>query len=356
MLRNLAVLAFFATSLAGCATIREDQCVRTDWYELGVDDGRAGYAADRLTEHRSACARVKVEPDELQYLQGRKVGLTAYCQPENAFRQGLAGHEYHGACDAAYARNHRAAYDVATLRKSIDANRSAVSWREAELRGERASDDRRSNLRSEIRDLDRQREALRDRLFSAERELDRIRAVPLAPVAAVAPPPVAAKPPAPPPEPPVSVEGPGIATGSLWIGKLEAPLRFSYAFIAPDPFDPSRARPVLLLVGQAIPANVLGNAAKLQRVLDTLPYYVMALRNDAKPPRVTLVVRHPQLGATAVVDRDAARTGTARFEAYGSERIAGRIASPQNGKSAYAWSKALRMNVTFDAPQVRRWP
>ena len=173
--RSSVTILMLMTILGGCATIPEDQCAKIDWYDLGQKDGRAGQAAERLVAHRQACARVKVEPDEMRYLQGRKVGIAEYCQPDNAFRDGLAGREYHGVCDATFARNHRAAYNVATTRNEIEKNRSAVSWREAEVRGDKASDSRKSNLRSEIRELDRQRESLRDQLFAAERELDRIR-------------------------------------------------------------------------------------------------------------------------------------------------------------------------------------
>ena len=339
----------------GCATIPEDQCGKTDWYDLGTKDGRAGYAADRLVEHRKACARVQIEPDELRYLQGRKVGIAEYCHPDNAIRDGLAGHEYHGVCDATFARNHRAAFNVATIRKDIETNRSAVSWREAEIRGDKASDERKGNLRSQIRDLDRQREALRDRLFTAERELDRVLAIAPAKVAAVAPP----APPVPPPPPPkaaVPVNSPGAATGRLQIGTVEAPLHFAYAFVAPDRWDNSKPRPMLLLTAHAIPANVLGQAADLDRVLAELPYYVLSIRNEAKPPKVALIIQHPQLGSALVVERDAGKSGRARFDVYSSERIAGALASPQAGKSPYAWNKAVRLDVKFDAPFVRRWP
>ncbi len=353
-MRCVVLAAIAAACVTGCATIPEDQCAKMDWYDLGLKDGAAGYAAERLVEHRNACARVNVAPDELRYLQGRKAGIAQYCQPDNAFRDGLAGREYHGVCDATFARNHRAAYNVANFRKEIEKNRSAVSWRESELRSDQASDARKSNLRSEIRDLDRQREALRDGLFAAERELDRARAA--APVALAQP---VAPPSPPPPAPPktaVPVGSPGAATGSFTVGTMQAPLHFAYTFVAPDPLDDLRPRPTLLLTGQAIPANRLGQAADLDRVLAELPYYVLAIRNDAKPAKLTLIIWHPNLGAKAAVERDAGKSGTAKFDVYGSERIAGRLSSPQAGKSSYPWNKAIRMDVKFDAPLVRRWP
>ena len=82
---------------------------KTDWYELGLKDGRAGHSAERLVQHREACAGVKVEPDELRYLQGRKVGINEYCEPENASRDGMAGHRVPRRVRRAFARNHPAA-------------------------------------------------------------------------------------------------------------------------------------------------------------------------------------------------------------------------------------------------------
>ena len=343
-----------AALLGGCATIPEDQCAKTDWYELGLKDGRAGYSAERLVQHREACAGVKVEPDELRYLQGRKVGINEYCEPENAFRDGLAGHEYRGVCDAAFARNQQAAYRVASLRKSIDSNRGDVSWRESEIRSDKTSDSRRSQLRSEVRELDRKREAMRDELVIAERDLDRLRiAHAPSPVVAMAPapaPPPAAKPVA------VPVGKAGAASGRLVIGKDFVPLRFSYMFVAPDPLDQLQKRPMLLLTEQAIPAAELGQAADLDRVLAALPHYVLVIRNEAKPPKVTMVIWHPKLGTAPAIEMDAGKGGAAKFDAYGAQRIAGSIASPQNGNSAFAWNKAIKLEVRFDAPLARRWP
>lgn len=358
MARPLALVRTLATAamlLAGCASIPEDQCAKTDWYALGQKDGRAGLAVERLTEHREACAGVKVEPDELRYLQGRKVGLAEYCQPDNAFREGAAGNTYSGVCDAAYARNWRAAYNVATLKKQIEANRSAISWREAEIRGDKASDSRRANLRNEVRDLDRRRESMRNDLVVAERELDRTHA---AAVVAPAPTPPAAAPlpPAAPASRAVAVGKPGTATGSMRAGNAFAPLRFAYVFVAPDPLDGLKQRPMLLLTGQAIADDDLAHAQDLDAVLGRLPHYVLAIRNDAKPPKTALIAWHPQLATTPVVQTEVQASGTLKFDAYGPARITGNLASPQSGKSPYAWNKNLRLTVRFDAPLTRRWP
>ena len=59
--------------------------------------------------------------------------------------------------------------------KASSGNSGDVSWRESEIRSDKTSDSRRSQLRSEVRELDRKRESLREALVVAERELDRLR-------------------------------------------------------------------------------------------------------------------------------------------------------------------------------------
>ncbi len=179
-MRYLVVLGVYVGLLVGCATIPEDQCEKVDWYELGIKDGRTGYAVDRLVRHRDACAGVKVVPDEKRYLQGRQIGLAAYCQPENAVREGLAGHSYAEVCDARFKGLYQAAYEINSLKRRISNNLDEVSRKESELREKKTSDSRRNELRSEIRDLDRRRESLRDDLFTAESELERVRRAPAA--------------------------------------------------------------------------------------------------------------------------------------------------------------------------------
>lgn len=180
-MHNLIFLLLFLWLVGGCATIPEEQCSKIDWYDLGAKDGRTGYvASDRLVRHRDACAGVKIIPDEKRYLQGYKTGLPEYCQLENAAREGLAGHAYGNVCDQTFKSIYQAAYNVYILKNRINNQLYAIKRKEAELRDEKTSASRRNQIRSEIRDLDRDRETLRDELFSAERELERLRKAPAA--------------------------------------------------------------------------------------------------------------------------------------------------------------------------------
>ena len=148
----------------------------------------------------------------------------------------------------------------------------------------------------------------------------------------------------------------GTATGKLTVGDLDVPLRHAYVFVAPDALDQLKRRPILVLTESPIAPAQLASAVDLDRVLGTLPHYVMVVRNDAKPPKVALVVWHPNLGAGPAVELDAGKAGAAKFDAYGPQRIAGTMSSPQSGKSAFAWNKALKLTVRFDATLSRSWP
>lgn len=171
-------ILIFLWLLGGCATIPEEQCAKIDWFDLGVKDGLAGYvAADRLARHRDACAGVKIVPNEKRYRQGHQDGLAKYCRPENAVREGLAGHSYANVCNQNFKSIYQAAYNVYSLKRRIDNQLYGIKKKEAELRDENNSATKRNQLRSEIRDLDREREALRDELYSAERELERLRRI-----------------------------------------------------------------------------------------------------------------------------------------------------------------------------------
>jgi hypothetical protein len=165
--------------LNACATLSPEQCRTANWYDLGVEDGRSGYSADRLARHREACAEVGVKPDEKRYMQGRQLGLKSYCTADNAVQEGLAGHRYEGSCSgnsgAAFKRLYDAAYAVYEARQKIERIDSNIASKEREIRDGKTSEDRRHELRREIRNLDSDRNPARDELSWRERDLDRVR-------------------------------------------------------------------------------------------------------------------------------------------------------------------------------------
>lgn len=110
-LRTTALLAA-ALAITGCATMSKDECRTVDWRTVGYEDGANGYAADRIAQHRKACAKHHVTPDLDAYLSGRDEGLREYCQPANGFRVGSSGSAYNGQCPTDLNRAFVDAYDA----------------------------------------------------------------------------------------------------------------------------------------------------------------------------------------------------------------------------------------------------
>ncbi|RYG66234.1 DUF2799 domain-containing protein [bacterium] len=130
--------------LASCATMNRDECLTVDWQTVGYEDGVAGRPADRIAQHRKACAKHGVTPDLRAYQAGRDEGLREYCQPQNGYRLGERGGDYGGFCPADLApafeaswrdglelfglrsRVNDAANDVRNMAAEMDRNEDAI--------------------------------------------------------------------------------------------------------------------------------------------------------------------------------------------------------------------------------------
>lgn len=109
--RWLAALVVSSLSLGGCATLNENECRTMDWQTIGYEDGGRGYAAERIGQHRKACAKYGIAPDLSAYQRGRESGLREYCRPANGFRAGAAGRSYGGVCPADLEEDFLEAYE-----------------------------------------------------------------------------------------------------------------------------------------------------------------------------------------------------------------------------------------------------
>jgi hypothetical protein len=93
----LATLVLPLLGLGGCATLNENECRTMDWQTIGYEDGGRGHGAERIGQHRKACAKYGIAT---AYQRGRESGLREYCRPANGFRAGAAGRNYGGVCPA----------------------------------------------------------------------------------------------------------------------------------------------------------------------------------------------------------------------------------------------------------------
>lgn len=90
-IRQVTVLAMLAGAISGCATLNKDECLTADWETIGLEDGAQGFAAERIGDHRRACAKHGITPDLAAYEAGRARGLRSYCTPHNGYQRGRSG-------------------------------------------------------------------------------------------------------------------------------------------------------------------------------------------------------------------------------------------------------------------------
>lgn len=175
--RSLGLFGILA--LTGCATLSQQDCIRGDWFGLGINDGRTGQTLNRLDEHQNACSEYGIAVNRDAYYAGREQGLRDYCQFDNAFKTGLNGEQYRHVCppsiDGIFAHYHSAAFAVYEDRAELERLDGELSSRERDLYDKKLSDKERGRIRQDIRDLDRKRERLRDDLYYHERQLDDLR-------------------------------------------------------------------------------------------------------------------------------------------------------------------------------------
>lgn len=93
-------LCVMVVSLAGCASMSQNECQLADWQAVGYEDGSKGQAPEAFATRRQACAKHGVAPDFTAYQAGRKSGLAEYCQPRRGFNEGRLGVRYAGVCPA----------------------------------------------------------------------------------------------------------------------------------------------------------------------------------------------------------------------------------------------------------------
>ena len=123
--------------LSGCASMSADECTMSDWRTIGFEDGAQGYTADRLGNHRKACAKHGVAPDFEAYQSGRSEGLRQFCQPSRGFNLGASGGRYNGVCpgdmEPDFVDAFNSGHTLHNLRASVNSASYQISAKKAEL-------------------------------------------------------------------------------------------------------------------------------------------------------------------------------------------------------------------------------
>jgi hypothetical protein len=90
-MKYLYLIVLSPLLLAGCASLSKEECLASNWQQIGYKDGLEGQTVNRLDDHIKACAEYGITPVADQYYAGRSQGLLNYCQPASAFDLGRKG-------------------------------------------------------------------------------------------------------------------------------------------------------------------------------------------------------------------------------------------------------------------------
>lgn len=123
--------------LNGCASMNADECLMSDWHTIGFEDGSRGHTAERLGDHRKACARHGISPDLRAYQAGRDEGLQTFCQPSRGFGLGESGGRYNGVCashgELQFLDAYRSGYHLYNLRSNVSSATHRIDAKKREL-------------------------------------------------------------------------------------------------------------------------------------------------------------------------------------------------------------------------------
>ena len=206
MKNSIGIISIFAIMLiaAGCASVSREDCLLTDWYEIGRMDGRQGKPRTVFQGRAKACLEHGINADRQAYYNGHDQGLKYYCTQQKGFELGQKGLPYNSVCPLQLESDFRAGYDkgmqffcseqkgfelgrqgqayrnvcpprfepdfragyekgrelhqyeskISALQKQLNTIERKINKKEKELYAANLSDEQRSKFRSELRNLD----------------------------------------------------------------------------------------------------------------------------------------------------------------------------------------------------------
>ena len=104
-------LAAVMLMVAGCASVSKEDCLLTDWYEIGRMDGRQGKPRTAFQGRAKACLEHGISADRQAYYNGHDQGLNYYCTEQKGFELGQKGLPYNSVCPLPREPTFRAGYN-----------------------------------------------------------------------------------------------------------------------------------------------------------------------------------------------------------------------------------------------------
>ncbi|CAN5328606.1 DUF2799 domain-containing protein [soil metagenome] len=164
--------------MVGCASLSKSECLKGDWFNVGLKDASDGHPPSHLDEDVKACAEYGVKIDYPVYGRGYRQGLLSYCTPSNGFSEGRYGRTYYNQCPQETERAFLAAWAVGSDLNDIESAIGDLTWRighaQNQIDDKDTSDDKRRELRRDIRQMQYE---LRQREADSQAALDRARSL-----------------------------------------------------------------------------------------------------------------------------------------------------------------------------------
>jgi hypothetical protein len=123
MIRRFSLMVMTFISLSGCVShLSKKQCLTINWNHVGLQDGTQGKVQRSLKKSIKDCAVYKLKVDVTGYQLGWRAGTVQFCQPQNAYKLGVAGATYAPVCPVnlatAFARSWHAGLRIYCVPKS----------------------------------------------------------------------------------------------------------------------------------------------------------------------------------------------------------------------------------------------
>ncbi len=76
-------ISFLVFLLTGCSGLTESDCLQADYFQIGLEEGKQGNLANRISIYQKYCSEYALSADTEQYYKGREIGLKTFCSPNN---------------------------------------------------------------------------------------------------------------------------------------------------------------------------------------------------------------------------------------------------------------------------------
>lgn len=175
------LLSALVLLFSGCVSMSVSECQLADWRAIGYEDGLRGRASSQISEHRQACAKHGVVPDQSAYRTGYQEGVREYCVPEKGFELGKRGASYNGFCpedlQQGFLEGYRHGKEQYKLKRTINGHRDKISRSKSRVKKlEQKVREREAALISDDTDKN-QRLALLQQIKKDQKEIGELEAV-----------------------------------------------------------------------------------------------------------------------------------------------------------------------------------